>query len=96
MADYVRGAVHLAEGDARTALVALRRACQAWQGLGAPRETARTRVLVGRACAGLGDLDTAAMELEAAREIFAKLGAAPSWPVSSPSLVGRRIERCMA
>ncbi len=77
MADYARGAVHLAEGDARTALVALRRACQAWQGLGAPRETARTRVLVGRACAGLGDLDTAAMELEAARETFAKLGAAP-------------------
>jgi DNA-binding CsgD family transcriptional regulator len=77
MADYARGAVHLAEGDARTALVALRHACEAWQELGAPRETARTRVLVGQACAGLGDLDTAAMELEAARETFAKLGAAP-------------------
>lgn len=77
MAAYARGALHLAEGDARTALVALRDACAAWQELGAPRETARTRVLVGQACAGLGDLDTAAMEFEAARETFAKLGAAP-------------------
>jgi ATP/maltotriose-dependent transcriptional regulator MalT len=77
MADYARGALHLAGGDARTALVALRHACEAWQELGAPLETARTRVLVGRACAGLGDLDTAAMELEAARETFADLGAAP-------------------
>jgi DNA-binding CsgD family transcriptional regulator len=77
MADYARGAVHLAEGDAPAALVALRHACAAWQELGAPRETARTRVLVGQACAGLGDLDTAALELEAARETFAKLGAAP-------------------
>jgi len=77
MADYARGAVQLADGDARTALVALRHACEAWQELGAPRETARTRVLVGQACASLGDLDTAAMELEAARETFAKLGAAP-------------------
>ena len=34
-------------------------------------------MLVGQACASLGDLDTAAMELEAARETFAKLGAAP-------------------
>ena len=77
MAGYARGALHLAEGDARAALVALRHACEAWQELGAPRETARTRVLVGQACAGLGDLDTAAMELEAARETFARLGAAP-------------------
>ena len=71
------GRSDLTEGDARAALVALRDACEAWQELGAPRETARTRVLVGQACAGLGDLDTAAMELEAARETFAKLGAAP-------------------
>jgi ATP/maltotriose-dependent transcriptional regulator MalT len=76
MSDYARGAVDLAEGEAGTALVALRRACEAWQELGAPCETARTRVLVGQACAALGDPDTAAMELEAARETFAKLGAA--------------------
>ena len=34
-------------------------------------------VLVGLACAALGDDDTAALELEAAREVFERLGAAP-------------------
>jgi DNA-binding NarL/FixJ family response regulator len=34
-------------------------------------------VLVGLACAELGDEDTASLELEAAREVFARLGAAP-------------------
>lgn len=76
MSGYARGAVDVAEGDARTALVALRHACQTWQELGARCESARTRVLVGRACAALGDRDTATMELEAARETFAELGAA--------------------
>ncbi len=77
MADYARGAVDLADGNARAALVALRRACRAWQELGVPREIARTRLLVGQACAALGDPDTAAMELEAARDTFEKLGATP-------------------
>ena len=56
--EYVRGAVELAEGDARAALVTLRRAWQTWQELGAPYESARTRVLVGQACRALGDDDT--------------------------------------
>ena len=77
MADYARGSVDLAEGDARAALVALRRVCRTWQELGAPREIARTRVLIGQACEALGDLDTAAMELEAACDTFAGLGAGP-------------------
>jgi DNA-binding CsgD family transcriptional regulator len=77
MADYARAAVDLAHGNARGALAALRHACRAWQELGAPREIARTRRLVGQACAALGDRDTAAMELEAARETFEKLGATP-------------------
>src|SRR5690606_10537577 len=34
-------------------------------------------VLVGRACRALGDRDGAAMELDAARWVFAQLGAAP-------------------
>ena len=77
MADYARGSVDLADGNARAALVALRRACRAWQELGVPREIARTRLLVGQACAALGDIDTAAMELEAARHRFEQLGATP-------------------
>jgi DNA-binding CsgD family transcriptional regulator len=77
MSAQALGALTLAEGDAQAALIALRRAWQLWQKLEAPYESARVRVLVGFACAALGDEDTAALELEAAREAFAELGAAP-------------------
>ena len=75
--EHVQGAVELAEGDARAALVSLRGARQAWQELGAPYEAARTRVLLGQACRALGDDDTATLELEAAGAAFAGLGAVP-------------------
>ena len=71
------GAVLLAEGDLRAALPALRNAWAAWQELEAPYEAARVRVLVGLACRALHDEDTAAMELDAARQVFAQLGAVP-------------------
>jgi DNA-binding CsgD family transcriptional regulator len=77
MSAGARGAVALAQGDARAALVALRDARQVWQELEAPYEAARVRVLVGLACRELGDEDSAAMELEAARGVFEQLGAAP-------------------
>jgi ATP/maltotriose-dependent transcriptional regulator MalT len=77
MVAYARGAVDLAEGDARAALVALRHAWETWQELEAPCEAARASVLVGLACRALGDDDTAALELEAARGVFAQLGASP-------------------
>jgi len=70
-------AVLLAEGDARAALPALRRAWAAWQELDAPYEAGRVRVLVGLACRALRDEDTAALELDAARQVFAQLGAVP-------------------
>jgi DNA-binding CsgD family transcriptional regulator len=77
MVEQAGGAVGLAAGDARSALVSLRRAWQLWHDLEAPYEAARVRVLVGQACRLLGDDDTAAMELRAARNVFADLGAAP-------------------
>jgi DNA-binding CsgD family transcriptional regulator len=77
LAAHALGAVRLHDGDARAALVALRRAALAWQELDAPYEAARTRVLVGLACRAVGDDDTAAQELDAARDVFAQLGAAP-------------------
>jgi DNA-binding CsgD family transcriptional regulator len=77
MAAQAQGAVALAEGDARAALVALRRAWRAWQELEAPYEAARTRVLVGLACRGLGDRDGEEMELDGARRVFEQLGARP-------------------
>ena len=77
MVAHAEGAVALAQGDARAALVALRHAWQVWQEFEVPYEAARVRVLLGLACRVLGDDDTAALELEAARGIFAQLGAAP-------------------
>jgi DNA-binding CsgD family transcriptional regulator len=88
MAAHARGAVDLADGDAGAALVALRSACQAWRELDAPYEAARARVLLGQACATVGDDDTAAMELDAAREVFARLGAAPDL-ARVEALIGR-------
>ena len=76
-ADEATGTVLLAEGDASAALPVLRRAWTRWWELGAPYETARVRVLVGRACRELGDHDSARMEWEAAKTAFAKVGAAP-------------------
>jgi ATP/maltotriose-dependent transcriptional regulator MalT len=76
-AGAAHGAVLLAEGDARAAVVALRGAWQMWRELDAPYEAARVRVLVGLGCRALGDEEAAALDLDAARSVFAQLGAAP-------------------
>ncbi|MEP7064741.1 MAG: LuxR C-terminal-related transcriptional regulator [Gemmatimonadota bacterium] len=73
---HASGAVMLAEGDARGALVALREAFTLWQTLGAPYDAACARVLIGRACRALHDADTATLELVCAQRTFAELGAA--------------------
>jgi ATP/maltotriose-dependent transcriptional regulator MalT len=77
MVAYAQGAVAVAEGDDRVALVALRRAQQIWLELDAPYEIARTRALLARVCASLGDGEAAELELESARAIFQRLGAEP-------------------
>jgi DNA-binding NarL/FixJ family response regulator len=74
---HARGATELAAGDAGSALVSLRRAGEIWHELEAPYDAARARVLVASACRALGDDDTATLELEAARNLFAELGAGP-------------------
>ena len=75
-AAQARGAMLLADGDPRAALAPLRAAATAWVELDAPYEGARVRELLGRACGALGDEDSAAMERDAAREAYARLGAA--------------------
>jgi DNA-binding CsgD family transcriptional regulator len=77
MAAHARGALELAGGHGDAALPSLRRAAHTWQELDAPYEVARARALIARACRALGDGDTAQMELDAARETLARLGAAP-------------------
>jgi DNA-binding CsgD family transcriptional regulator len=71
------GAVLLAERDAKGAMAESRRAWTLWCELDAPYEAARTRVLMAGACKELDDCDAAKLELELAREVFQRLGAAP-------------------
>ncbi|MFE9257714.1 LuxR C-terminal-related transcriptional regulator [Streptomyces sp. NPDC006879] len=92
IAATARGTVELAAGDARSALIALREAEQGWQELGAPYETARTRMHLGRACRALGDEETAALELEAARAEFERLGAGPDMARADAITPGGREE----
>ena len=76
-AAHAAAAVYLAEeDDPLAALMSARGAAEAWQELDAPYECARARELVGLACRALGDEDSAAFEIEAAGETFARLGAA--------------------
>jgi ATP/maltotriose-dependent transcriptional regulator MalT len=77
MAADSRGAVELAEGDARAALASLRRAFEAWQQVQAPYAVACVRTRMGLACRSLGDEETARLEFGAARTTFQQLGAAP-------------------
>jgi DNA-binding CsgD family transcriptional regulator len=76
MAAHARGQVGLAAGNSQPALASLRRANDLWRRLAAPYESGRARELIGLACRNLEDEDGALLELEAARETFARLGAA--------------------
>jgi DNA-binding CsgD family transcriptional regulator len=77
MAAQARGALALSHGDAPAAIGPLRRAFELWERLEAPYEAARVRVLIGQACRALGDDEAAALAFEAARSVFARLGAQP-------------------
>jgi DNA-binding NarL/FixJ family response regulator len=77
IAAYATGSVLLAEGDAASALAALRSACVGWRELEMPYDAARAGVLIGLACRALGDRDAAVFELEAAAATFERLGARP-------------------
>jgi tetratricopeptide (TPR) repeat protein len=76
-AKSARGALHLADGDARAAIRDLRSGREAWQNAGAPYETARTSLHLAQAFEAIGDHLSATMELETALATFQRLGAAP-------------------
>jgi DNA-binding CsgD family transcriptional regulator len=73
---HATGATLLAEGDAGGALRSLRQARTIWSSLDAPYDAARAGVLIGIACRQLGDEETATVELDSARVVFERLGAA--------------------
>jgi DNA-binding CsgD family transcriptional regulator len=77
IATRTEGLVRLAAGDIKGALFVLRRASTQWRALDAPYEVAVVRRAIGQACLALGDADAAALEFEAAREVFVELGASP-------------------
>ena len=83
MSEHAAAALLLARGDPATALPGLRRAWSLWQEIDSPYEAARTRVLVARACAALGDEDACRMELAAACAVFEELGAFPDLAAAS-------------
>jgi ATP/maltotriose-dependent transcriptional regulator MalT len=72
------GQIALAEGDAQAALDPLRRAFELWERLEAPYESACVRAFIGHACGALGDDEAAALERQAARSVFERLGALPA------------------
>ncbi|HEX4685480.1 MAG TPA: LuxR C-terminal-related transcriptional regulator [Nocardioides sp.] len=69
--------VLFARGDAPGALAHLRPALEVWHSLEMPYDGARVRVRIGDACRSLGDEASAALEYDAARETFARVGAIP-------------------
>lgn len=71
-----QGAVLVARDRPAEAAPVLREAIRRWQDLGVPYETARARVDLAQADAGLGDHDGAARELDLAVDTFSRLGAA--------------------
>ena len=81
------GAVQLADGDIPAALVRLRHAQRIWLELDAPYDIARTRELIAKACAALGDDEASALELDGARHLFERLGAAADLARIAPPAV---------
>jgi tetratricopeptide (TPR) repeat protein len=71
------GRLSLAEGNARAAASALRKARQLWAESAAPYEAAAARVVLARALADNGQSQLAVAELGQARAAFERLGAAP-------------------
>jgi tetratricopeptide (TPR) repeat protein len=83
LAAHSAGAVRLAGGDPQRALPELRTAWVRWRDLDAVHEAATARLLIGIACAAVGDADTAAMELDAARSRSPPSVRVPTWPGST-------------
>lgn len=78
LAEQAEAAVLVHEGNPEASLALLRRAWSRWLSLDAPFEAARCRALLASLCAALGDEESARLEREAARAVFAELGAAPA------------------
>ena len=77
LASRAEGAVLLAEDNPKGALAEFRESWNIWCELQAPYEASRVRLLMALAYKKLGDEENEFLELNAARETFESLGAAP-------------------
>jgi CHASE2 domain-containing sensor protein/class 3 adenylate cyclase len=69
------GRAALEAGDFERALDLVGRGQRLWQAAGVPFEAARCRMLLAEACRRLGDIEGATIQLRAAQQAFAQLGA---------------------
>jgi class 3 adenylate cyclase len=76
-AEYARGLLLLAQGDAAGASARQRHAVELWHEVGAPYETARARTALGATLRADGDDAAARHEFESAKAAFERLGAVP-------------------
>lgn len=76
MASAARGALYLAMGKASESVVQLRQARGLWLDHGFEYEAAQSRILLAKASRSTGDLESADLELRAARSVFARLDSA--------------------
>jgi class 3 adenylate cyclase len=76
-AEYARGLLLLAQGDAAGASARQRHAVELWHEVGAPYETARARAALGATLRADGDDAAARPEFESAKAAFERLGAVP-------------------
>ncbi len=86
------GRIALAEGDVDEAVSRLRQARDEWREVGAPFETAESRVLLGVAFRRRGDEHAATIELDAAQATFERIGA-KSDADRAAQLLGRQATR---
>ena len=95
MADRAQAEVLLAAGDPQGAAALALSAAEATEGLGAAVESARSRVLAGRALAAAGDRDGAAQELRGAEVTLMECGAERLRVDAVRELrkIGRRVSR---
>ncbi|HEX3233478.1 MAG TPA: protein kinase [Gemmatimonadales bacterium] len=72
-AAVARGRVELARGEAKQAMLHLRRACRIWGDIDLRVDLAQTRLLLSRAYSALGNADEAELEERAARAAMDKM-----------------------
>jgi DNA-binding CsgD family transcriptional regulator len=71
------GDLSFAEGNLEESLPSYGRAAELWRDLHAPYRLSRLRMKIGQTCAALGDSEGGCREVEAARDVFDRLGAEP-------------------